>query len=271
MRSSIGSMPKFDSELVHCGFEPERADRFAWRAHEGVGDHIHLYRLDVQGEGLRRVDAFRRQDEGLGHVVVRSHRDYAGVDQGVEPAIGLRAQRHALFRHRAAADDTEHTLARQHDPHRPAGELRRRGRQNLMLPKELASETAAHERRGEAHLLFLQPEHLGNRPGFVRHRLRGIVDSQLVALPGKGAGVQLDRSVVMAGRRVLDIDFAGRSRKRSLGVADLLLQRLAQEHPGLGSLGLGGGKRDDRVLLFISDADQSSAHARPALASRRAQ
>ena len=90
----------------------------------------------------------------------------------------------------------------------------------------------------------------------MRHRLRSVVDPQRVAFPGEGAGVQLDRSVVVARRRVLDIHLVRSGGKRSLGVADLLLQRLAHEQAGLGSLRLGGGKRDDRVLLFISDADQ---------------
>jgi hypothetical protein len=122
------------SELIHRRFEPKRAHRFARSAHERVGDHVHLHRLDVQQESLRRVDAFRRQDEGLGHVVVRSHGDHARVDQGVEPAIGLRAKRHPLLGDGSAADDPEHPLAGEHDPDRAAGELRRRRRENLMLP-----------------------------------------------------------------------------------------------------------------------------------------
>ncbi len=79
----------------------------------------------------------------------------------------------------------------------------------------------------------------------------------VVALPGERAGVQLDRSVVMAGRRVGDIDLVRSSGERGLGVADLLLQRLAHEHAGLAALRLGGGERDDRALLFIGDADQA--------------
>jgi hypothetical protein len=102
---------KFNRELVHRGFEPERADRFAWCAHESVGDHIHLHRFDVQEKGLRCVDAFRRKDERLWHVVVRSHCHHAGMDQGVEPSIRLRAKRDALFGDGTAADDTEYPLA----------------------------------------------------------------------------------------------------------------------------------------------------------------
>ena len=212
---------EFMSELVHRGFEPERADRFAGSAHEGVGDHVHLDRLDVQKESLRRVDALRRQNEWLGHVVVRSHGDDASVDQGVEPAVGLGAKRHALLRERAAADDPEHALAGEHDPHWPASQLRRRGRQDLVLPEKFAAKAAANEGRGQAHLVLFQPEDLRNGPGFVRHRLRGVVDSQRVALPGEGAAVQLDRTVMLAGRRVDDVDLVRSGGKGGLGVADL--------------------------------------------------
>ena len=37
----------------------------------------------------------------------------------------------------------------------------------------------------------------------------------------------------------------------------MLLQRLAHEDAGFRSPGLGGGEFDDRVLLFIGDADQA--------------
>ena len=36
-----------------------------------------------------------------------------------------------------------------------------------------------------------------------------------------------------------------------------MLQRLAHEQAGLGSVRLGGGERDDRVLLFVDDANQA--------------
>src|ERR1700735_4034036 len=96
-------------------------------------------------------------------------------------------------------------FAGEHDSPRPACELRRRRRQNLVLPKELAAKAATNEGRREAHLLLLQSEYLGNCPGFVHHRLRGIMDSELVAFPSQGASVQLDRSVMMPWSRVLDI------------------------------------------------------------------
>ena len=174
---------------------------------------------------------------------MRSHGDHASVNQGVEPAVGLGAKRDALLGDGAAADDTEHALAREHDANRPARELRRCGRQDLVLPKKLAAEAAANEGRRQAHLIVFQPEHLRNRPGFVRHRLRSVVNPQRVAFPGEGAGVQLDRSVVMAGRRVHDVHLVRSGGKRGLGVADLLLQRLAHEQAGLRSLRLGGGER----------------------------
>ena len=152
---------------------------------------------------------------------MRSHRDHAGVDQGVEPPVRLGAKRHALLGDSAATDDTEHPLAGEHNPHRPACQLRRCGRQNLVLPKKLAAEAAAHEGRGEAHLLLLQPEHLRDGPGFVRHRLRGVVDSQRVTLPREGAGMQLNWTMVVAGRCVYDVHLVGSGRESGLGVADL--------------------------------------------------
>ena len=134
----------------------------------------------------RCVDAFRRQDEGLGHVVVRSHGDNAGVGQSVEPAIRLSAKCDALLSDGAAAYDTEHAFAGEHDPDRPARDLRRCGREDLVLPKEFAAEAAANEGRRLAHLIVFQTEHLRDGPGFVRHRLRGVVDPQRVALRGEG-------------------------------------------------------------------------------------
>lgn len=91
----------------------------------------------------------------------------------------------------------------------------------------------------------------------MRHRLRSVVDAQCIAVPSEGAGVQLDRSVVMAGRRVRDIHVVRSSGKGGLCVADFLLQRLAHEQAGFGSVRLRCGERNDRVLRFVSDADQA--------------
>lgn len=52
--------------------------------------HVPVH-LDVPDIDVIWTDAFRRQDEWLGHVVVRSHGDHASVDQGVEPTVGLSA------------------------------------------------------------------------------------------------------------------------------------------------------------------------------------
>jgi hypothetical protein len=112
-----------------------------------------------------------------------------------------------------------------------------------VLPKKLAPEAAADEGRGEAHLLLLQPEDLRDGPSFMRHRLRSVMNAQRIALPREGAGVQLDRTVVVARSRVDDVHLVRSRRKGGLGVTDLLLQRLAHEHPGLGSLRLGGRER----------------------------
>ena len=52
--------------------------------------HVPVH-LDVPDIDVIWTDAFRRQDEWLGHVVVRSDGDHASVDQGVEPTVGLSA------------------------------------------------------------------------------------------------------------------------------------------------------------------------------------
>ena len=88
-----------------------------------------------------------------------------------------RADRHPLLGERCARRRRGYTPSRESAmlTGRPAS-LRRRGREDLVLPQRLAAEAAADERRGHVDLLLLEAEDLGERPGHVRHGLRGVVD-----------------------------------------------------------------------------------------------
>jgi hypothetical protein len=56
----------------------------------------------------------------------------------------------------------------------------------------------------------------------------------------------------MARRRVRYVDLVRSGGEGGLGVADLLLQRLAHEQARLRSLGLSGGRRDDRAASGLN-------------------
>ena len=114
---------------------------------------------------LGRIEMAGREGELLGAVVVRPSGGDAGVDQRREPAVARARQRDPLLGRACARRRAIHALARQHEPHRPAGQLRRRGGQDLVAPQALAAEAAADERRHHAHLIVLEPEHLGERAG----------------------------------------------------------------------------------------------------------
>ena len=150
-RSSIGSMPSSCGELVDRAFEREGADRLAGRAHEGVGQHVERRPCSTSSlKAAGGIGAARRQDERLRHGVVRRHRRRrrCGSARRSVPS-GSRAERDALLGQRASADDAVDALARQHEPHRPAGELRGGRGEDLVLPQRLAAEAAADEGRGD--------------------------------------------------------------------------------------------------------------------------
>ncbi len=107
-------------QLVDRALQREGADRFAGRAHEGVGQHVHVGHLLLQPEAPGGIHVPGREGELLGHVVVRRHGDGAGMDQRVERAVARGAQRHPLHRRRAAADQAIDALAAQ-PPAAPAG------------------------------------------------------------------------------------------------------------------------------------------------------
>ena len=230
MRSSIGSMPS-------CSASSSIAHSSAKVPTDSPGARMKvLASMSMSAtctSSLKLPAAYRRcvgQDERLGQVVVRGHRRHAGVDQRVEAAVRLRADRDALLGRGAPADDAVDALARQRDPHRPPGQLGRGGGEDLVLPQRLAAEAAADIGRGDVDLLLVagRTPARATRPSCV-HRLRGVVDDQLVAVPGERRRVQLDRVVVVARRAVGGVDLVRRGGERRLGVADLVAQRLAQE------------------------------------------
>jgi hypothetical protein len=217
---------------------------------------VHVRRFLPELEAAGAVQALGRQDEGFGHGVIFRHHGHAGMDQGLEGAVRARADRDPLLGQRAPADHAVHAFARQHHAHRPLGQARGRRRQHLVLPQRLAAETAADERRAHMHLVFADAEHMGQRPGRVRHRLGRVVDAQLVAVPGDGGRVQLDRIVVVARRAVDRVDVHRRGGQRLLGVADFHLQGLALEAGRRQALGPGRVQRGDGRLGQIGHADQ---------------
>ncbi len=178
------------------------------------------------------------------------------MDQRGERAIRLRAERDALFGGRATADDAEYTLARQHDPHRPAGELRRGGREDLVVPQALPAEAAADIGRDHADLLFLQAEHARDRRRSRVHDLARVMDGKPVGLPRDRRGVQFDRVVVLARRTVGAVDNHRRGGQRRLGIADLELGRFAEDRFRWVRPALGGIEGRDRRLGVVSDLDQ---------------
>ena len=242
MRSSIGSMPSSAASSSIADSSPKVPTASPGARMKVFAVMFILTVSTSKKKASGRVDAFRRQDEGLRHVVVRSHSDYAGVDQGVEAAVGLGAKRHPLFGEGAATDDTEYAFAGEHNPYGAACQLRRRGCQHLVLPKSLLTKAAADKRRGDVHVLLVDPEHLRNghaswATACEASWIRSVSPSQ-----ARVQACSLDRIVVVARRRVHDVDLMGRCGERGLGVLDLVLQRLPQENAGLRTISLSRGE-----------------------------
>ena len=123
---------ELDRELVDRRLQREGADRLPGRAHERVGEHVHVDDLLVGLQGLGRVHVPRRERELLGERVVRGHRGDAGVDQRREAAVVIGADRDSLLGVRATADQPVDALARERDPHGTPGELGRGSREQMV-------------------------------------------------------------------------------------------------------------------------------------------
>ena len=128
-------------------------------------------------------------------------------------------------------------LAGQHQPHRPAGQLRRRGGQDLVVAtapcrRSRRRRTASSHAPGPSSM----PNTLASDRAVCAEHLRGVVHGQLVALPFDGRGVQLDRrcgcgaasdrsrrrdarAAASAALRVADLDAAARPDEARLGLA----------------------------------------------------
>ncbi len=178
------------------------------------------------------------------------------MDQRGERAVRLRAEHDALLGGGTAADDAEHALARQHDPHRPAGEPRRGGGQDLVVPQAFPAKAATDIGRDHANLLILQAEHARDRRRGRVHELARVMDDKFLAFPRDRRGVQFDRVVVMARRTVGTVDNHRRAGQRRLGIADLEFGWFAEDRFWRVRPALGGLERRDRRLGVIADLDQ---------------
>ena len=80
--------------------------------------------------------------------------------------------------------------------------------------------------------LLVDSEDLRERPGVPLHPLAGVVDDELVAIPGKRHRVGLDGVVIVARRAVGEVDRVGSVDQCGLGIADQDLDRLPDETVG---------------------------------------
>ena len=142
------------------------------------------------------------------------------VDDGQEPAVRLGAQRDVLHGLRAAANGREHLPARQHQLDRPPDLSRRhRGKPGVGPGAQPSAKTAADERADDLHVVMREPEDARRRFGDIVRELVGIVERQLVAVPGGDGREQSERIVRLRRGRVLLLDADRRRGQRSGSVA----------------------------------------------------
>ena len=158
-------------------------------------------------------------------LVLRGDRDGVVRDR-VQRSAGVCAERDALD-HRRPIAQRIHLLPRQHDTHRALQRARREHRQHhLKLRPQPRAETAAHERRHDAHILRLHAEHAAEIALHVLHALGLVVDRELaVALEDHRRGIELHRVVVLDRNVVLALVAHGGGSKRLLGLAAPLRRR----------------------------------------------
>ena len=130
-------------------------------------------------------------------LVLRRHRDRFVRDR-VERSVGVCAELD-LLDHGGPVAEPIHLLPGQHETHRALQCARRqRGQNHLILRTQPGAESAAHERRHDAHVVRLHAEHAADVALNVLHALGLVVDRQLaVALEDHRRGVQLHRIVVL--------------------------------------------------------------------------
>ena len=82
------------------------------------------------------------------------------------------------------------------------------------------------------NLLLLDSEHLRERPRVQLHSLAGVVDDEVVAVPGQRHRVRLDRVVVVARRAVGEVDRVGAAASAASASPIPNLERLTHETVG---------------------------------------
>src|ERR1700733_10394851 len=127
-------------------------------------------------------------------------------------AAGVGAEADALLRTRAMAHALEHHVASQDQLDRPVEVTRSRGGDHAVRPgPKLAAKSRAKQGGNYAHVFLGNAQHLRQYVLMVAHRLRGLVKSEVLAIPHGYAGVQLDW-VVSLGRRYMHFVHLGGSR-----------------------------------------------------------
>ena len=168
-------------EFVHRRFESEQSRSGTGPAHVAGGRQIEP-RQPVHILGIRRTVEQTGPARLLAMKVLVARRDgHRVVGDDVECSAGIRAEPDALD-HRRPVAQRICLLARQDDPYGP---LQGACRQHRQAPPGTAgagrrAETAAHERRHDAHIFGLHAEHAAEKPLHVLHALG------LVVLPSAG-------------------------------------------------------------------------------------
>ena len=175
------------------------------------------------------------------------------IASSVPPVVG--AERDAL-NHRGPITQRVHLRPSQHHPHGALQRPRRQhGQHHLELRTQPRAESAAHERRHDAHILRLHAEHAAEITLHVLHALGLVVDRELaVALDDHRRGIELHRVVVLD-RDIIFGVVAHRRRGESL---------FAASPRGFGGVNmaprdLSGLHRDGRVALAEHVRDVSLA------------
>ena len=202
--------PQFDRiqlqlvrQRVDRALHGEGADRLARRPHEGIGNAMDCRHPLPDPVGPHRVQVARRKAELLRKVVFVGLGGDALVDERRELPVLIGGDRHPLPGRRAAADEPEHTFARERDADGASGHARGHHAELVVEPQRaLAAEPAADERRQQRHVLALQSEHVRQTAGPARRELAGVVHGDaVVGCPDGNRRVRLDGVVVVRGRR----------------------------------------------------------------------
>ena len=243
-------------EFVNRRFQCERTDRFAGRAHPGIGDGVEVHHPLTDKQILHGVHVARGERAlfGIAGVVRRCGR--ARMNECGQGPVAPRPERDALLRHRATADDAEYVLARQRQFDGAVGDLRRRGTEHGVLPESgLAAECAADETGHHLHLVVGETEDVRQRVTVTADGLRGVEYRQTaIVVPPGNRRVRFDRVVIVGRRSVEGVDRHLRVGQRLAGVTDGDLGRFAQDVSRWCGFRLEIVEGQARRLLVVGDA-----------------